>query len=101
MSRGWQKSGLVYGEKLRVPSLLFVEGIRAQDRLQGAYYIGESETGIYIDCVFTPGVCTMDTSSWHYRMMIPWASIWCGHIKLYRDDDSMVNARRARGARVR
>lgn len=97
MSSGWVRSDLVVGETLKVPSELFVEPYKAQKNLISATYVGENNSGIFIDFKFNPGVCTTEPKTWHYRLMIPWASIWCGHTKICRTNGEQVRAYRKKG----
>jgi len=89
MSRCWYKSDLVIGEKLRVPSSLFVEGEKAAQRLRYVEYIGETNTGMWIDCHFEPSLNVPEDKA-HYKIMINWASIYCGHVNIYRENGSAV-----------
>lgn len=95
MNKGWLKSGLILGEEIRIPISLFTTSIDTiEERLKSVNYVGETDSGIMLDCRFQPGVATKNPDSWHYRMMINWATIWCGQLKLYRKDGTMIRARR-------
>lgn len=100
MSRGWEKSNLIFGEELKIPKALFIEPDKAIKRLESVNYVGENKFGIMIDCVFRSSFATSSPKGFHYRMMINWASIWCGHIKIHRKDGEQVFARRKKGEPV-
>lgn len=97
MSRGWQRSGMTVGEEVRIPATMFITGLSATERLISTKYVGDVDTGIMIDCKFKPAPITTNPESYGYRIMIPWASIWCGQVHVYREDDSEVVARRMPG----
>lgn len=100
MSRGWQRSDLKIGEEIRIPSSLFITGTQAVERLISVTYIGEVDTGILVDCKFKASIKNIISDSTHYRMMIPWASIYCGHVSVYRDDSTSIVARRIKKDQV-
>ena len=97
MSRGWQRSGLKIGEEVRINESMLVAGATAMERLESSTYIGESSTGLLIDCKFTPCIRTNNPENSHYKMFIPWASLWCGSVRLYREDSTQIEARRMTG----
>lgn len=97
MSRGWRKSNLVYGESVRIPKELFITAENAVKRLLSASYIGETDTGIMIDCVFKPSIRAIAPEHFHYKVFITWASIWDGSVKVYRSDGEQVHAYRQKG----
>ena len=93
MSKGWEKSELFFGEKIKVPADIFIEGEKARSRLVQATYIGETSSGILIDCDFPPSWGSEEPKSWHYRRFINWGSIYCGKIKLYMSDGTPIRAK--------
>ena len=97
MSRGWQRNGMTVGEEVRIPATMFITGLSATERLISTKYIGEVDTGIMVECKFKPSCRTNNPEGYCYRMMIPWASIWCGHVKIYREDDTQIMAKRMPG----
>lgn len=97
MSRGWEKSRLTAGTRLRIPDSLFVEPTKAVERLISVTFVGENNAGIMVDCVFKPNWGNTVSRLNHYRIMINWASIWCGHIKVYTEDGEMLRAHREVG----
>lgn len=97
MSKDWQRSNLVVGELLVIPKSLFIEPEKAINRLLNVTYVGETDAGILVDCSFKPGVHTNNPDKWHYKMLINWASIWAGHVKVLRTNGEQVHARRAKG----
>jgi len=97
MSKYWLRSDLAIGETLVVPKELFIEPEKASKRLETATYIGENESGIFIEYQFRPGVFPKNKEYWRYKMHINWASIWCGHVKIRRTNGEMIRARRAPG----
>lgn len=96
MSKGWQRSGLKVGEEIRIPTDLFVTGKQALERLVSATYIGEVSAGLLVSCKFKPGLRNTISNEVGYRIMIPWASIYCGQVKVYRDDSTSIIAKRIR-----
>lgn len=89
------KSELQYGEEVKIPRELFVsESAKQGKRLISSKYIGENGSGIIVDCRFVPAFDTKNADSFHYKVMINWASIWCGHHKVFRADGTPVRARR-------
>ena len=97
MSHGWSASNLTIGTRVRVPEDLFVEPTKAVERLISATYIGESNSGILLDCRFQPAFNTIDPNANHYRMMISWASLWCGYVRIYTEDGHLIRAYRQPG----
>ena len=89
MSRGWQRSNLKVGDEVRISSALLVAGDIAAEKLVRTTYIGESSTGLLLDCEFV--------KEQHYKMFIDWASIWCAHVNVYRNDSTRIDARRLPG----
>ena len=94
MDDRWLSSDLVIGEELRIPVSLFVSGESAAERLISAKFVGETPSGIMIECNFRPGVLASEPDKWRYRMMINWATIWCGQRKIYRSNGTTVRANR-------
>ena len=90
--KGWQRSGLTMGEKLIIPSRLFIEPTKAVDRLISTTYVGETDAGLMVECTFIPPVGHTKPS--HYRMMLNWASIYCGAVHVQKEDGSTIYARR-------
>ena len=97
MSSGWRRSDLVVGETLMTPPELYIEPNKAPKRLESATYVGENESGIFIDFKFKPSIRALNPDSYHYRMMINWASIWSGQVKVYRTNGEPVKAYRQKG----
>lgn len=95
MSRNWQRSNLRAGEELRISPSLFIGGNLAYERIESITYLGESETGILVDCTFKPSIKKMKSP--HYKLFINWASIWSGHVKVYSGDGSLIVAKRMPG----
>jgi len=95
MSRNWQRSNLRAGEELRISTSLFIGGDSVYERIESITYLGESDTGILVDCTFKPSIRKMKSP--HYKLFINWASIWCGHIKVYSGDGSLIVAKRKPG----
>lgn len=95
MSRNWQSSNLRVGEELRISTSLFIGGESVYERIESITYLGESSTGILVDCTFKPSVKNMKSP--HYRLFINWASIWSGQVKIYSGDGSQVIAKRMKG----
>ena len=95
MSKTWEKSNLEYGEELRIPDSLMIS---TEAKLISAVFVGETDSGVMIDCTFRPSFRA--TGIPHYRMMINWASMWCGHVKLFRKNGEQIFARRVKGSPV-
>lgn len=89
MSRGWQRSNLKAGDEVRISSSLLVAGDIAAEKLVSTTYLGESSTGLLLDCEFA--------KHQHYKMFISWASMWCGNTKIYRADSTLIEAKRLPG----
>lgn len=89
--KDWQKSKLHYGERIKIPDTVFVQdGKRCTD----AYYIGETDSGIILQVNFMPGWDTQEPT-WNYKYFVNWASIWCGHIKLFsKESGEEIRAKR-------
>lgn len=94
MMNVWQKSNLNLGDELAISSSLFIEPQKAKQRLIAVYYIGETEHGILVDCSFRPSIGTNNPAQYHYKMMINWSSIYCGHVTVLGPDGTMVRTRR-------
>lgn len=94
MMNVWQKSNLNIGDELTISRSLFIEPQKAKKRLVAVYYIGETENGIMVDCSFRPPVKTDNPELYHYKMMINWSSIYCGHVIVLGPDGTMVRTRR-------
>lgn len=97
MSRGWEKSGIAIGTEVRLPASMFIEPSKAPQRLISATIYGENESGLIVDCKFIPSFQTINPNASHYKMFLTWASIWCGHIKVYTEDGEMIRAYREEG----
>lgn len=97
MSRGWDISRLTVGTRVRIPRDLFIEPTKAVDRLISATFIGEYDAGILLDCRFQSSFNAINPNANHYRMMINWASIWCGHVRIYTEDGQQIKAYRQPG----
>lgn len=91
--RKWIKSGLEVGTKVNVPYELFQEPEDVKKRLISCTYIGETASGIMVDCKFTPAHGTREPEMYHYRMHINWANIWCGHTKVTLEDGTLIRAK--------
>ena len=94
MSRGWKPSGLSIGTEVRFPKEYFEAPKEAKERLESATIIGETESGILVDCRFKPSLRTINPNASHYRMFFSWASIWCGYTKVYTEDGEPIRAYR-------
>ena len=95
MSRNWVMSNLKIGEDLRISPNLFIGGDSTIERLESITYLGETETGIMVKYTFKPSIKSNKSPS--YRMMITWASLWCGQVKIYAGDGTLVVAKRQKG----
>lgn len=96
MSRGWRRSDLVYGEQVKIPRTLFAS---SEPNLVSTNYIGETDTGVIIYCTFKPSIKTVSECS-NYKIFISWSSIWCGQIKLLRQNGDQIFAKRQDGMPV-
>lgn len=97
MSRGWQRSDLRIGDEVRINSDMLISGKSGMQNLERSVIVGESSTGLLIDCRFKPNLRAQNPEECHYRMFIAWSSIWCGFVKLYRDDSTSILANRIPG----
>lgn len=68
----WEKSNLQIGEEINLPNELFF----TKERLVRSRYIGETESGIVIECEFLPVFESEQT--YYYKVFISWTSIYCG-----------------------
>jgi len=100
MSRGWENSRLTIGEELRIPSALFIEPDKAINRLVSTKYVGESDSGILVECAFKSGTSPNISRIHQYKIFINWASIWCGQVKVYTESGQPVRAYREQGMPV-
>ena len=97
MSRGWQRSDLKIGDEVRINSDMLISGKSGMQNLERSVIVGESSTGLLIDCRFKPSLRTHNPEGCHYKMFISWSSIWCGAVNLYRDDSTSILAKRIPG----
>ena len=89
--KDWLPSDLMKDELLQIPKELFIEPSKAIQNLLYTKYIGETDAGIMVECGFRPSVGQTEPAT--YRMFLNWASIFCGHIKVYRQDGSLLRAK--------
>ena len=94
MSRGWIKSGLEVGERVKLSRNLFEESYYGARRVLYCTYLGDTPSGILVDCVFKSAVDADEPEKYHYRKHINWAKIYCGDAKVKLSDGSLLKARR-------
>ncbi len=91
MSRCWKHSDLIYGEDLILPDDFFEVPATARERMLYCRYYGETETGIIIEIQYKKGFCSEEPlSSWRVQKFIDFGAIYCGQVKIYRRDKSLV-----------
>lgn len=100
MSKGWERSRIPIGTRVRIPDSLFVEPTKAKERLVSATIVGETDSGLIIDCVFRPGILSTNKEGNHYKITLNWASIWCGQLRVYFENGEMLRAYREVGMPV-
>jgi hypothetical protein len=93
MSRGWKPSKLFKGEEVYLPDDLFQTN-EAKERIVKSVYIGENECGLWFECEFQKGFATQYPQWWKYKIMIPWASIYCGNVKVRQLSGKEIRAER-------
>lgn len=93
MEKIWQRSNLKLGEELKISKQVFIEPLKAMERLTGIYYIGETNAGIMVDCMFKPAFGRR-AEDCHYKIMINWGQIYCGDVKVSRANGESIHAKR-------
>lgn len=95
MSRGWKVTDLVMGEDLILPDEFFVMPKVARQRMIYCIYAGETETGIIVEVQYKPPLFTTDPlESFRVQKFIDFGAIYCGEVKIYRRDRTLVKAER-------
>ena len=100
MEKIWQRSDLKLGEELKISNQVFIEPLKAAERLEGIYYIGETDAGIIVDCLFKPALGRR-AEDCHYKIMINWGQIYCGDVKVSRVNGENIRAKRIKKTFVR
>ena len=100
MSRGWINSGLEVGTELKMDKNLFQEPRDAVKRIVSCTYVGETPSGIIVDCKFKPAVGSKEPESYHYKININWANIYCGDVKICLKNGSRIVAKREKVKRI-
>lgn len=99
MSKGWKHSDLIMGEDLSLPKEIFETGdnVLKNNRIIYSRYIGETDTGIMVEVQFRPSFASEEPlSAWAVQYFISFASVYCGDVKIYRRDRTLVRAERIR-----
>ena len=94
MNKKWKNSGLEIGTRVKISNDVFVEPSKATKRLQYVEYIGETNSGIILNCVFKPAFGARDPKDYQYRLHVNWANIYCGDTKIQLADGSLLRAKR-------
>jgi hypothetical protein len=93
MSRGWKPTDLVMGEDLVLPDEFFEMPRVARNRIEYCVYAGETDTCIIVEIRYKKGFCSED-SGLTVQKFIEFASIWCGDVKIYRQDRTLLKVER-------
>ena len=96
MSKCWQRSGLKVGEEVRLPERICTSIVSRLEssRLLSATYIGETSAGMLFELKFMPAFGTTEPEMWHYRVIVDFAAVYCGQVKIVGEYLGEVVAKR-------